>query len=86
MKVPKLNSILYNCFLLQFDFFVQCENSQGFIPLAGVKLNSARISFDVFIDNQSEMDLICESTELVDTRFSGKYAEVDTQNIINISH
>uniref|UniRef100_A0A1I8EVF2 Ricin B-type lectin domain-containing protein n=1 Tax=Wuchereria bancrofti TaxID=6293 RepID=A0A1I8EVF2_WUCBA len=56
---------------VEFNCFVQCENSQGFVPLAGVKLNSSRISFDVYIDNQSELDLICESTELIDMRFFG---------------
>lgn len=32
-------------------------------------LHKARISFDSYIDNMSEFDLICESTELIDTRF-----------------
>ncbi|KAL3994358.1 hypothetical protein ACH3XW_21415 [Acanthocheilonema viteae] len=55
---------------VEFNCFVQCENpSQGFAPLVGVKLNSSRISFDVYINNQSELDLICESTELIDTQF-----------------
>ncbi|CAG9534944.1 unnamed protein product [Cercopithifilaria johnstoni] len=55
---------------VEFNCFVQCDNpSQGFLPLVGVKLNSSRISFDVYIDNQSELDLICESTELIDTQF-----------------
>ncbi|VDK63042.1 unnamed protein product [Onchocerca ochengi] len=55
---------------VEFNCFMQCENSsQGFISFAGVKLNSSRILFDVYTDNQSELDLICESTELIDTRF-----------------
>uniref|UniRef100_A0A1I7VNQ7 Ricin B-type lectin domain-containing protein n=1 Tax=Loa loa TaxID=7209 RepID=A0A1I7VNQ7_LOALO len=54
---------------VEFNCFVQCENSQRFVPLARVKLISSRISFDVYIDNQSELDLICESAELIDTRF-----------------
>ncbi|VDM69166.1 unnamed protein product [Strongylus vulgaris] len=33
-----------------------------------MQLESARVSFDVFIDSQSELDLVCESTTLVDTR------------------
>ncbi|VDK72688.1 unnamed protein product [Litomosoides sigmodontis] len=55
---------------VEFNCYVQCENAaQGFVPLAGVKLSSSRISFDIYTDNQSELDLICESTELIDTQF-----------------
>lgn len=58
---------------------MQCENaSQGFVPLAGVKLNSSRISFDIYTDNQSELDIICESTELIDTQFFGKYTKASS--------
>ena len=32
-------------------------------------LHKARISYDSSIDSSAEFDLICESTELVDTRF-----------------
>lgn len=32
-------------------------------------LHSGRISFDAYIDDQSELDLICESTELIDSRY-----------------
>ncbi|MCP9261503.1 Zn-dependent carboxypeptidase [Dirofilaria immitis] len=45
------------------------DSSQGFLSFAGVKLNSSCILFDVYIDNQSELDLISESTELIDARF-----------------
>uniref|UniRef100_A0A915Q7J7 Vacuolar protein sorting-associated protein 13 VPS13 adaptor binding domain-containing protein n=1 Tax=Setaria digitata TaxID=48799 RepID=A0A915Q7J7_9BILA len=55
---------------VEFDCFIPCVSpSQGFVPFAGVKLNSSHISFDIYIDSQSELDLICESTELIDTRF-----------------
>ncbi|VDN01283.1 unnamed protein product [Thelazia callipaeda] len=58
---------------VEIDCYIPSENLlQGFTPFAGIKLNSSRISFDVYIDNQSELDLICESTELIDTRFIGK--------------
>ncbi|NP_001348705.1 Ricin B-type lectin domain-containing protein [Caenorhabditis elegans] len=40
-------------------------------PFANVKLERARISFDAFEDNQSELDLICERVELVDTTSNG---------------
>ncbi|RCN30341.1 hypothetical protein ANCCAN_23890 [Ancylostoma caninum] len=39
-----------------------------FTPFAVMQLQSARVSFDVFIDGQSELDLVCESTHLLDTR------------------
>lgn len=39
-------------------------------PFANVKLESARISFNAFDDGQSELDLICEKIELVDTTSS----------------
>uniref|UniRef100_A0A1I7WZT8 BPI2 domain-containing protein n=1 Tax=Heterorhabditis bacteriophora TaxID=37862 RepID=A0A1I7WZT8_HETBA len=32
------------------------------------QLHSARVSFDIYIDGQSELDLICESSRLMDTR------------------
>uniref|UniRef100_A0A1I7TSK2 Ricin B-type lectin domain-containing protein n=1 Tax=Caenorhabditis tropicalis TaxID=1561998 RepID=A0A1I7TSK2_9PELO len=38
---------------------------------ANVKLERARISFDSFEDGQSELDLICEKIELVDTTNNG---------------
>lgn len=40
-------------------------------PFANVKLERARISFDSFEDSQSELDLICEKVELVDTTNNG---------------
>lgn len=40
-------------------------------PFANVKLERARISFDAFEDSQSELDLICEKVELVDTTNNG---------------
>ncbi|UMM18768.1 hypothetical protein L5515_014679 [Caenorhabditis briggsae] len=40
-------------------------------PFANVKLERARISFDSFEDSQSELDLICERIELVDTTNNG---------------
>ncbi|CAI2346071.1 unnamed protein product [Caenorhabditis sp. 36 PRJEB53466] len=40
-------------------------------PFANVKLESARISFDAFDDGQSELDLICEKVELMDTTTTG---------------
>lgn len=55
---------------VQFNCFVPSGvSSPSFVPFACVKLNRSRISFDIFIDNQSELDLICESTELHDSRF-----------------
>ncbi|KAK6047981.1 hypothetical protein COOONC_14513, partial [Cooperia oncophora] len=33
-----------------------------------MQLHSARVSFDVFIDGQSELDLVCVSANLIDTR------------------
>ncbi|VDO43568.1 unnamed protein product, partial [Haemonchus placei] len=39
-----------------------------FTPFAKMQLHSARVSFDVFIDGQSELDLVCESANLIDTR------------------
>lgn len=61
-------------FSLQFNCFIPQEDpAQGFAPFASVKLNSSRISFDIYTDNQSELDLICESTELIDTRFLGQF-------------
>ncbi|KAM3719637.1 Intermembrane lipid transfer protein [Dirofilaria immitis] len=55
---------------VEFNCFIQCgDSSQGFLSFAGVKLNSSCILFDVYIDNQSELDLISESTELIDARF-----------------
>ncbi|KAI6183494.1 hypothetical protein M3Y97_00495100 [Aphelenchoides bicaudatus] len=44
-------------------------NEYQFDPFGVVVLHKARISFDAYIDNQSEFDLICESTELTDTRY-----------------
>ncbi|EYC35202.1 hypothetical protein Y032_1116g3628, partial [Ancylostoma ceylanicum] len=41
---------------------------EPFTPFAVMQLQSARVSFDVFIDGQSELDLVCESTHLLDTR------------------
>ncbi|EGT60192.1 hypothetical protein CAEBREN_29682, partial [Caenorhabditis brenneri] len=38
---------------------------------ANVKLERARISFDAFEDGQSELDLICEKVELMDTTNNG---------------
>ncbi|CAI5441534.1 unnamed protein product [Caenorhabditis angaria] len=38
---------------------------------ANIKLASSRISFDSFIDGQSELDLICDKVELIDTRPTG---------------
>uniref|UniRef100_A0AC34FAX8 Vitellogenin n=1 Tax=Panagrolaimus sp. ES5 TaxID=591445 RepID=A0AC34FAX8_9BILA len=32
-------------------------------------LNKARISYDCYVDSLAEFDLICENTELIDTRF-----------------
>uniref|UniRef100_A0A8R1I7D5 Uncharacterized protein n=1 Tax=Caenorhabditis japonica TaxID=281687 RepID=A0A8R1I7D5_CAEJA len=40
-------------------------------PFANVKLESARISFDALDDGQSELDLICEKIELIDTTTVG---------------
>ena len=37
-------------------------------PFAEMQLVQARISFDSFIDGQSELDLICEQTGLTDKR------------------
>lgn len=43
-----------------------------FQPFALAKLNTAHISFDAFIDNQSEFDFVCENSELYDIRSEGK--------------
>uniref|UniRef100_A0A915ASC0 Vacuolar protein sorting-associated protein 13D n=5 Tax=Parascaris univalens TaxID=6257 RepID=A0A915ASC0_PARUN len=61
---------------VEFNCFVPSEAVRGgFNPFATMRLNRSRISFDVFIDNQSELDLICESTELFDSRFEGLGAQ-----------
>lgn len=41
---------------------------KAFTPFAKMQLHSARVSFDVFIDGQSELDLVCDSANLIDTR------------------
>ncbi|VDM60896.1 unnamed protein product [Angiostrongylus costaricensis] len=41
---------------------------KAFTPFASVHLLTARISLDVFIDGQSELDLVCVDANLVDTR------------------
>ncbi|ETN71355.1 hypothetical protein NECAME_14247 [Necator americanus] len=41
---------------------------QRFTPFAIMQLQSARVSFDVFIDGQSELDLVCEKSHLLDNR------------------
>ncbi|VDN27527.1 unnamed protein product [Gongylonema pulchrum] len=60
-----LSNVEFNCFVPRANE----ASPQGFDPFASVRLNSARVSFDVFIDSQSELDLICENMELIDTRF-----------------
>ncbi|CAD6197787.1 unnamed protein product [Caenorhabditis auriculariae] len=42
--------------------------SEQWSPFASVQFESSRVSFDVFVDGQSELDLICERTELIDMR------------------
>ncbi|KHN80922.1 Vacuolar protein sorting-associated protein 13D [Toxocara canis] len=57
---------------VQLNCFVPSKEGAGnFNPFATMHLYRSRVSFDVFIDNQSELDLICESTELFDSRFDG---------------
>ncbi|KAJ1353256.1 hypothetical protein KIN20_009850 [Parelaphostrongylus tenuis] len=41
---------------------------KAFTPFASVQLLSARISLDIFIDGQSELDLVCVDANLIDTR------------------
>uniref|UniRef100_A0A7E4V788 Bactericidal permeability-increasing protein n=1 Tax=Panagrellus redivivus TaxID=6233 RepID=A0A7E4V788_PANRE len=45
-------------------------------------LHKARISFDCYIDSLSEFDLICESTDLIDTRFEG--GDKDAENVFPV--
>lgn len=69
---------------VRFRFLLPSEttNEGSFESFGDVILHKARMSFDSYIDNQvwgietfsnkllqSEFDLICESTELIDTRF-----------------
>ncbi|KAI6230473.1 Ricin B-type lectin domain-containing protein [Aphelenchoides fujianensis] len=58
---------------VRFHFLVEAE-AGGWRPFGVVVLDRARISFDAFIDCQSELDLICESTELLDARFADRPA------------
>ncbi|VDK48292.1 unnamed protein product [Anisakis simplex] len=44
------------------------ELKKKFEGFATMKLIRSRISFDCFVDNQSELDLICENIELLDSR------------------
>ncbi|CAB3411170.1 unnamed protein product [Caenorhabditis bovis] len=46
----------------------QKRKPDTWIPFANVKFEDARVSFDAFIDGQSELDLICQKIELIDTR------------------
>uniref|UniRef100_A0AC35FWT7 Ricin B-type lectin domain-containing protein n=1 Tax=Panagrolaimus sp. PS1159 TaxID=55785 RepID=A0AC35FWT7_9BILA len=58
---------------VQFHFVVpqNCRFSQpGKNKKFGrMVLNKARISYDSYVDSLAEFDLICENTELIDTRF-----------------
>ena len=43
-------------------------NNSSYASFAEASLKKARISFDTFIDGQSELDVISESAELRDSR------------------
>ena len=63
-------------FSFQFHFFTpslsQDSVEERFVNFGRMVIRKARISFDNLIDNQSEFDLYCENSELVDSRFDGK--------------
>ena len=40
----------------------------SYMSFAEANLRKAQISFDIFVDGMSELDVISESTELIDTR------------------
>lgn len=63
---------VFFCFIVlffQFDCLVRSSYGvTSFVPFACIRLNRSRFFFNNFVDNQSEMDLICENYELHDTR------------------
>ncbi|KAI6181931.1 hypothetical protein M3Y98_00882500 [Aphelenchoides besseyi] len=54
---------------VKFHFLTPNMKTNEYEKFGVVILDKARISFDSYIDNQSELDLICESNKLIDTRF-----------------
>uniref|UniRef100_A0A914CP81 Vacuolar protein sorting-associated protein 13 VPS13 adaptor binding domain-containing protein n=1 Tax=Acrobeloides nanus TaxID=290746 RepID=A0A914CP81_9BILA len=58
---------------VKFHFFTpslsQDSIEERFVNFGRMVIRKARISFDNLIDNQSEFDLYCENSELVDSRF-----------------
>lgn len=63
----------YACFSNRMDFknvvfhFLTDKELSG--KFGKCIMHKARISFDAYVDNQSELDIICESSELIDTRY-----------------
>ncbi|VDL79524.1 unnamed protein product [Nippostrongylus brasiliensis] len=64
------NDVELDCQVPQMQFESPSTTLFGkaFTPFAKMQLDSARVSFDVFIDGQSELDLVCDSANLIDTR------------------
>lgn len=48
------------------------DDGTGHAPFARMELNQAKISFDLYIDGQYELYLICQSIVLFDSRFDSK--------------
>uniref|UniRef100_A0A915ER72 Fragile site-associated protein C-terminal domain-containing protein n=1 Tax=Ditylenchus dipsaci TaxID=166011 RepID=A0A915ER72_9BILA len=54
---------------VKFHFLTPSNTKECiFQPFAQMNLAKAKLSYDSYIDNQSEFDLICENTSLLDTR------------------